>query len=82
MSRRPVPVLPLIRCLLLSSLVVLVACSGSGEEGGDRATDTLTRRQKDSLISTMPLPGAGAVGRALEASDSLRSRAMSHDTIR
>lgn len=63
---------------------LLVACGGSGAEGTDAAsrTDTLTRHQKDSLISTLPVPGAGAVGRALEAADRARDRAVAHDTIR
>jgi len=56
-------------------------CSGDGGDG-DLATDTLTRRQKDSLVSTMPIPGAGAVGDAMQARDRANSRTADHDTIR
>lgn len=37
--------------------------------------DTLTRRQKDSITATLPLPGASGVGRALRASDAAQARA-------
>ena len=54
-----------------------------GQSAGDTqsASDTLTRRQRDSIISTMPIPGAGAVGRALGAQDAARDRAAEHDSI-
>jgi hypothetical protein len=55
-----------------------------GQGGGDAqsAADTLTRRQKDSLISTMPIPGARGVGRALDVQDATRARAAQLDSIR
>jgi hypothetical protein len=67
-------------------LVVVAAVLGvwaCGDSAGDAQTavDTLTRRQKDSLISTMPIPGAGAVGRALDVQDLTRSRANDLDSI-
>ena len=58
----------------------LLAC-GDLAERRKEAVDTLTQRQRDSLLSTMPVPGAGAVGEALEASDRARERAQQHDTI-
>jgi hypothetical protein len=62
---------------------VLVATSSCGGDGGGAATasDTLTRRQRDSVISTMPIPGAGGVGRALDAQDRARERAAQLDSI-
>jgi hypothetical protein len=68
--------------LLAAALVALIGCGGGGEESGQLDPDTLTRRQKDSLLSTLPVPGAGAVGKALEAADAARARAEQHDTIR
>jgi len=69
------------RTLLALAALTLSAC---GQGGGDAqtATDTLTRRQRDSIISTMPLPGAGGVGRALDAQDAARARADALDSIR
>jgi hypothetical protein len=57
------------------------AC-GDRAERRQEAVDTLTQRQRDSLLSTMPVPGAGAVGKALEAADRARERAEQHDTMR
>ncbi len=59
----------------------LTAC-GDRAARREEAVDTLTQRQRDSLLSTMPVPGAGAVGKALEAADRARQRAEQHDTIR
>ena len=70
----------LVPALLL--LALAPAACGSGD-GGDAqsAADTLTRRQKDSIISTAPVPGAGAVGKALRVSDSVAARAERHDSM-
>lgn len=67
-------------------LVVAAAAAGMwacGDGASEQAAqDTLTRRQRDSIISEMPLPGAHGVGAALEAQDRLNARAQQHDTIR
>ncbi len=65
----------------LSLSVLVLGCGGGDNADGQAAQDTLTRRQKDSIISTLPVPGAGVVGKALEASDAARARAEQHDTI-
>jgi hypothetical protein len=72
------------RCVMVVAITVsLWACGKRADEpqSATTATDTLTRRQKDSLISTMPIPGAGAVGRALDAQDASRARAAALDSI-
>ncbi|HSR40823.1 MAG TPA: hypothetical protein VLL48_01595 [Longimicrobiales bacterium] len=65
-------------------LTAAPACGGSTDEAAGTTTraDGLTPRQRDSVTSTLPLPGAGAVGRALRASDRASERARAHDTIR
>ncbi len=61
---------------------VVSSCSGgSGDGASTAAADSLTRRPKDSIISTLPIPGAGAVGRALQAADSAAARAAAHDSL-
>jgi hypothetical protein len=62
----------------------MAAFAACGESAGDgqTAADTLTRRQRDSIISTLPIPGAGGVGRALGAQDAARARADALDSIR
>ncbi len=63
---------------LVALLLPLGACSiPEPELAVDR--DTLTRRQKDSITATLPLPGAGVVGRALKASDAAQARADRHE---
>jgi len=59
-------------------------CSGDPEpepsaEAGP--ADALNRRERDSVISTLPIPGASGVGRALRAADSARARANVHDSL-
>jgi hypothetical protein len=54
------------------------ACGPPRQE--ETPADTLTQRQKDSIAGTLPVPGAGAVQKALEASDAARERAERHDT--
>jgi hypothetical protein len=73
-----------LRCLstiAAAALLAVTACSAGGEGDTTSAADTLTRRQKDSIISTFPIPGAGAVGRALEASDAAAERARRLDSL-
>jgi hypothetical protein len=70
-------------------LVVMVALGGvwacgAGEGGSDAAatTDTLTRRQKDSIVSNLPIPGARGIAGAMEAVDRANARVEQHDTMR
>jgi hypothetical protein len=65
----------------LVCLMVTGACSSGDGERSTRA-DTLTQRQRDSIVAASKLPGAGAVGAALRASDSLAARARAQDSIR
>jgi len=72
------------RCVIAMAITLSFwACGQRADESGSAtsAADTLTRRQKDSLISTMPVPGAGAVGKALDAQDASRARAAALDSI-
>ena len=68
---------------------LLNSCSGEPEEDGAAAppaaaapADTLTRRQRDSVIARSRIPGAGAVGRALDAADKANAHNTTYDTIR
>lgn len=68
------------------ALVVAAAMLGAwacGQSAGEAANDadTLTRRQKDSIIATLPIPGSRGVGRALDAQDASRERAAALDSI-
>lgn len=60
---------------------LLGACSGGSDGDAAQAADTLTRGQKDTIISNLPIPGAGGVGRALDAVERTQDRARRHDSI-
>lgn len=80
------------RRLLVATVVLGVAACGhgtskaeappSGAAGAPPAADTLTRRQKDSIISTLPIPGASKISEAQRAVDRANARVQQHDTIR
>jgi len=68
--------------ILLGALCLGAAtCTGGGNPDDQAAGDTLTQRQKDSILSTLPVPGAEVVGKALDAAEAARARAELHDTI-
>jgi hypothetical protein len=65
----------------LGILLAVGACGG-GSGGGSRAGgDTLTERQRDSMLSTSKIPGASGVGKAMTAADSASARVRAADTI-
>jgi hypothetical protein len=62
---------------------VAVLCCACGGAASDDATarDTLTQRQRDSIIAGSRLPGAQGVGRAMRAADSTSARVQAADTV-
>ncbi|MGH7539094.1 MAG: hypothetical protein ACREMF_10685 [Gemmatimonadales bacterium] len=72
------------RSVILVALVVLAtaACGGSDQGSGQRGSgDSLTQRQRDSILSQSSIPGARGVGRAMSAADSASARVQAGDTI-
>ena len=68
----------MIRLTLLFAIGALLAgCSAS--DGGNRR-DTMTQRQRDSVLGQTGLPGAQGITKALSASDSARARAAQLDS--
>jgi hypothetical protein len=61
----------------------LLAC-GSGEADTSAQTvnrDTLTQRQKDSILANSRIPNARAVGRAMKAADSTSAGILRADSV-
>lgn len=60
------------------SFILLAACSGGKSDAKDTSADTLTQAQKtekrNRALAGSKIPGHGAVGKALNLSDSMRIR--------
>ena len=56
----------------LTVMLLLAACSSSDTPGNRR--DTMTQRQRDSVLGQSGLPGASGVTKALNAADSAKAR--------
>ena len=65
--------------LVLAALIT-IGCSRSDTVANDR--DTMTQRQRDSVLAQSGLPGAKGVGKALSAADSVRARNAQLDSLR
>ena len=65
---------------LLALAVTLASCSGGASDESAARPDSLTQRQRDSIIGASRLPGAGGVRGALEASDAASARAAALDS--
>lgn len=75
--------MPTLRRILTPCLVALAACSGGEprEDAGATPPDSITQRQRDSIIGESRLPGAGGVRGALDASDAAAARAAALDSL-
>ncbi len=68
------------RLATLVGLFLLAACAKAAPSRSG-AGDTLTRRQKDSVIGASKLPGSQGVRGALQAQDSAAARQARIDSI-
>jgi len=69
---------PTIVTLLVLSLA---ACGGDSKDKSAVNRDTLTERQKDSILAKSKIPGASNVGRAMRAADSTSAGAHRVDSV-
>ena len=61
----------------------IAACGGGGSDKSSETVnrDTLTERQKDSILAGSKIPGARGVGSAMRAADSMSARIQQSDTV-
>ncbi len=64
----------------ISATLLAVALAGCSSDSAASTAD-LTRGQKDTIISQLPIRGSRGVGRALQAVEQSQSRALQHDSI-
>ena len=81
-------VMPLTEGIVRLRFVLLfggLLCASCGKPASDDAAatqgDTLTQRQRDSILAGSRIPGARAVGTAHNAADSASARVQITDTI-
>lgn len=64
---------------LLIAIVLLAACSGTPKPTAAQR-DTLTERQRDSILAQSKLPNAAAIGKAMKVADSTSAHIRAADT--
>ena len=62
-------------------LALLAACSGGKTAKSAAETDSLTERQRDSILAKSRIPGASGVGSAMRAADSTSARIRATDSV-
>jgi hypothetical protein len=71
------------KATIVAFLVLSLAACGGGDKPDKQTVnrDTLTERQKDSILAKSSIPGASNVGRAMRAADSTSAGAHRADSV-
>ncbi len=76
------PIETIMRSFRFLATAVLLACgSGASDQDATVSVDSLTQRQRDSMIGASGLPGARGITRAQRITDSLNARSAAPDSI-
>ena len=69
--------------ILLAATLALAACGGgdTGNKPNAINRDTLTERQRDSVLGQSRIPGASGVAKAMRVADSTSAGVSASDTI-
>jgi hypothetical protein len=70
-----------VRCAAMLLVVAGAACAKANRSGA-AGRDTLTQRERDSVLGASKLPGAAGIRGALRAQDSAAARNARIDSIR
>ncbi len=62
-------------------ILFLAACSGGKPAKSAAGRDSLTERQRDSILAQSRIPGASGVGSAMRAADSASARVRATDSV-
>jgi len=66
---------------LLVLLAIVTGCSSGDADSSATNRDTLSQRQRDSILAQSKIPGARGVGAAMRVADSVNARVQAQDTI-
>lgn len=69
------------RMIVVLACGVFLGCGGAAEQADSAPADTVSQGARDSAIAGSRLPGAAAVGRALDVSEAAQERAAQMDSI-
>ena len=70
------------RYLLLGLLLApAIGCGGQTRTSGAARGDTLSERQRDSILAQSRIPGATGVGKAMRVADSTSARVRAADSV-
>jgi hypothetical protein len=70
------------KVVMVAGLIALCGCGGGGQSNANKVNrDTLTERQKDSILAKSSIPGASAVDKAMKAADTTSARVSASDTV-
>lgn len=69
------------RTLTALLVAAAAACGGQAQSTNKVNRDTLTERQQDSILAKSSIPGASAVGKAMNAADSTSGRVQASDSV-
>jgi outer membrane biogenesis lipoprotein LolB len=69
------------RSTQLLVILLLAACSGGKTAKSAADGDSLTERQRDSILAQSRIPGARGVGSAMRAADSASARIRATDSV-
>ena len=69
------------RARSLTLVVAMTAACSGGKQAKSAARDSLTERQRDSILAGSRIPGARGVGAAMRAADSTNARIRATDSV-
>lgn len=69
------------RVAFLIAVLVIGGCGGTSKQASVGTTDSLTERQRDSILAQSSIPGARGVGAAMRVADSTSAGIHRGDSV-